>query len=146
MTAAVIFDPRHPADPAGLPDLDSREHIDAMVHGFYRRLLDDPQMAPLFLDVAKVDLNRHLPIICQYWHKMLLGDSSYQRHMMAKHRALDDQHPLTGELHERWLMHFMKNLEGRFVGPYTDKAKRIATRVIDNLHGQLSARRAGLKV
>ncbi|EKF75619.1 hypothetical protein A11A3_02082 [Alcanivorax hongdengensis A-11-3] len=142
MTAVEIF---HPAalrdDDQALPDLDCHDNIDAMVHGFYRRLLDDPLMAPLFLEVAQVDLQAHLPIICQYWHKMLLGEKGYQRHMMAKHRALDDQQSLTGEHHERWLAHFMANLEGRFAGPYTDKAKRIASRVIDNLYGQLSARR-----
>ena len=112
-----------------------------MVHGFYRRLLDDPVMAPMFLDVAAIDLQQHLPTICQYWYKMLLGETDYRRHMMAKHRALDDKQPLTGEHHERWLQHFMNNLDGRFAGPYTDRARHIAFRVMDNLYAQLSKRR-----
>ena len=73
--------------------------------------------------------------------KMLLGEQDYQRHMMAKHRALDDREPLTGEHHERWLGHFMANLEGRFAGPMTDRARLIAQRVMHNLYMQLSARR-----
>ncbi|WP_290537874.1 MULTISPECIES: group III truncated hemoglobin [Alcanivorax] len=142
MTAVQYFQPgNHGQDDSDLPDLDCRENIDAMVHGFYGRLLDDPVMAPMFLDVAAIDLDKHLPIICQYWHKMLLGDRDYRRHMMAKHRALDDKQPLTGEHYERWLWHFMKNLEGRFAGICTEKSKRIATRVIDNLHSQISIRR-----
>ena len=112
-----------------------------MVHGFYRRLLDDPVMAPMFLDVAAIDLQQHLPTICQYWYKMLLGETDYRRHMMAKHRALDDKQSLTGEHHERWLQHFMNNLDGRFAGPYTDRARHIAFRVMDNLYAQLSKRR-----
>ena len=112
-----------------------------MVHGFYQRLLKDPVMAPVFLEVAGIDLQQHLPTICQYWYKMLLGEQDYQRHMMAKHRALDDREPLTGEHHERWLGHFMANLEGRFAGPMTDRARLIAQRVMHNLYMQLSARR-----
>jgi len=142
MTAVQYFQPgNHRQDDSELPDLDCRENIDAMVHGFYRRLLDDPVMSPMFLDVAAINLQQHLPTICQYWYKMLLGERDYQRHMMAKHRALDDKQPLTGEHHERWLQHFMNNLEGRFAGPCTDRARHIAFRVMDNLYAQLGARR-----
>ena len=35
----------------------------------------------------------------------------------------------------------MNNLDGRFAGPYTDRARHIAFRVMDNLYGQLSKRR-----
>ena len=142
MTAVQYFQPgNHRQDDSELPDLDCRENIDAMVHGFYRRLLDDPVMSPMFLDVAAINLQQHLPTICQYWYKMLLGERDYQRHMMAKHRALDDKQPLTGEHPERWLQHFMNNLDGRFAGPYTDRARHIAFRVMDNLYAQLNKRR-----
>jgi len=96
MTAVQYFQPGNPQQgDSDLPDLDCRDNIDAMVHGFYRRLLDDPVMAPMFLEVAAIDLQQHLPTICQYWYKMLLGESDYRRHMMAKHRSLDDKQPLT---------------------------------------------------
>ena len=141
MTAVEYYRPgSQETEDSDLPDLDCREQIDAMVHGFYQRLLNDPVMAPVFLDVAKVDLGKHLPVICQYWHKMLLGDREYQRHMMAKHRALDDQVRLTGEHHERWLGHFMANLNGRYAGPNTDRARRLAATIMDNLYHQLSQR------
>jgi len=144
MSAVEIFIPGQTATgDKSLPDLDCKEAIDAMVYGFYRRLLDDPEMAPVFFEVAKIDLGKHLPVICQYWHKMLLGDRSYQRHMMQKHRDLDDQLPLTGVHHERWLGHFMANLEGRFAGPNTDRARRLAARIMDNLYLQLQTRRTG---
>ena len=142
MTAVAYYRPGEPPEAEGkLPDLDCRETIDAMVQGFYQRLLHDPVMAPLFLEVARIDLGSHLPVISQYWYKMLLGEDAYQRHMMAKHRALDDQVPLTGEHHERWLNHFMTNLEGRYAGPYTNRARRLAATIMDNLYNQLQSRR-----
>ena len=44
-----------------LPDLDSREQVERFVDLFYQRLLEDEVMAPIFLDVAGVELQQHLP-------------------------------------------------------------------------------------
>lgn len=137
------FDPgaaARDAGPGDKPDLDSAANIERMVALFYQRLLGDPLLAPLFLEVARVDLDEHLPIIARYWNKMLLREPGYDRHMMAKHRALDDREPLTGAHHERWLSHFYATLDEHFHGPYSDRARRIAARVIDNLYQQLSTR------
>lgn len=140
MSAPVVFDPRGVEAPvtACLPDLSSHERIDQMVAGFYQRLLSDEVMAPLFLDVARIDLQTHLPLISQYWYKMLLGDNGYQRHTMKKHRQLHAKQALTGEHHERWLQHFFTYLDRHFSGPNTDRAKHIAQRVMFNLYDQLS--------
>ena len=70
------------------PDLDSAEHIAAFVDAFYERVLADPQLAPIFLDTAGVDLAQHLPHIRAYWEKLILGREGYRRHTMNIHRAL----------------------------------------------------------
>ncbi|HAI88525.1 MAG TPA: globin, partial [Alcanivorax sp.] len=72
--------------------------------------------------------------------KMLLGDTAYDRHMIAKHRAVHDKQPLTGAHHERWLALFTANLQEHFSGPNTDRARLLAARVMDNLYRQLSQR------
>ncbi|AFT69712.1 hypothetical protein B5T_01430 [Alloalcanivorax dieselolei B5] len=126
---------------SGRPDLDSPEQIDRMVSLFYQRILEDPLLAPVFLEVARIDLDEHLPLIAAFWKKLLLGDDRYNRHMMAKHRAVDDKMPLTGAHHERWLALFVASLDEHFDGPYTDRARHLAARIIDNLYEQLSQRR-----
>ena len=63
-----------------VPDLDNRDNIDRFVDYFYKRILADPVLAPIFVDVAEVDLAVHLPHIKDYWCKLLLGDKNYQRH------------------------------------------------------------------
>lgn len=148
MTAKMIFPDnpgQHRHSPASgtsrdaLPDLDAPEPIRDFVHRFYRRLLDDPLMAPVFLDVAEVDLDEHLPIIEQYWRKMLLGEQGYQRHTIRKHRAVHHKAPLRGEHFERWLQHFHETLNDYYQGPFTDRARHIAARVMHNLYMQLTA-------
>ena len=78
-----------------LPDLDNQQRIDEFVDRFYARLLHDQELAAIFLDVAQVDLQVHLPHIKSYWAKLLLGSSEYQRHTMNIHRQLNDKQLLT---------------------------------------------------
>ena len=54
------------------PDLDSRERIEYFVDRFYERLLADEQLAPIFVDVAQIDLDVPLPHIKDYWCKCSL--------------------------------------------------------------------------
>lgn len=120
-----------------LPDLDNPQHIDRFVDAFYARVLADPLLAPLFTKVAQVDLTEHLPRIKAYWRKMLLGDSDYRRHMMRKHRELDNRQPLTYEHYQRWLQLFEETLEKHHCGPVTERASQLARRVAGNMRRNL---------
>ncbi|MCG8669379.1 MAG: group III truncated hemoglobin, partial [Pseudomonadales bacterium] len=102
------------------PDLDNETAISQMVDLFYDQLLDDQTMAPLFLEVAKVDLRAHLPTISLYWQKMLLGDKRYHNNTMAKHRIINRRHPFTIEHYDLWLFYFINTSQTHFSGPYTD--------------------------
>lgn len=119
------------------PDLDTPEHIDRFVDAFYARVLRDPQLAPLFLDVAGVDLAVHLPRIKAYWRKMLLGEQGYQRHMMRKHRELDARQPLTAADYARWLALFEETLDCGYSGPQSERARTLARRIAGNMRQNL---------
>ena len=123
------------------PDLDNPAAIHRMVQIFYARLLDDPVMAPVFLEVAGVHLADHLPIIEGYWCKMLLGHTTYSRNMVKKHEGVDDMAPLTEDHFRLWLHHFEQTLSAHFSGPYTDKARELARTILRNLAYWLAERR-----
>lgn len=125
------------------PDLDSGKEIERFVRRFYDRLLADPELAPFFLEVAGVDLDAHLPLIAAYWKKMLLGEPGYDRHTMARHRALHGKRSLTPEHGRRWLAHFEATLDAHYAGPVTERARRVARNVMKNLMRQLAARSGG---
>ncbi len=116
------------------PDLDSREHVEGFVDAFYDKVLADPTLAPIFLDVAAVDLKVHLPHIKNYWSKLLLGETGYRRHTMNIHRALNQKRNLEQADFERWLSLFIGTLEEGFCGPQTERAKRIAASIAANMH------------
>jgi len=114
-------------------DLDSSAHIERFVKAFYARVLRDSELAPIFLEVAKIDLDKHLPLICSYWEKLLLGDPSYQRHTMNIHRQVHAQQPFTDDHFSRWLRLFIETCDQLCDGPYAEKAKRTATRIAGNM-------------
>ena len=115
-------------------DLDTSEAIDEMLDAFYRKVLADDRLRPLFLDVAKIDLRTHLPCIRAYWCKLLLGErDGYQSNMVARHLALHEQHPLQLDDFERWLELFRETVNADFTGPSADRAKTLATRIAGNL-------------
>ncbi len=119
------------------PDLDCRENIERFVDLFYQRMLADPQLAPIFVDVAEIDLEVHLPHIKDYWCKLLLGERAYQRHTMNIHRQLHGKRPLRAEDFQRWLAFFTATLEDNFEGERTDRAGRVAASIAANMQASL---------
>ncbi|UEX76496.1 group III truncated hemoglobin [Spiribacter halobius] len=100
-----------------------------LVRAFYARLLDDPLMAPVFVDVAGVDLSHHLPRIEAFWRRMLFREPGYRRHMIAHHERVQDLQPLTRAHFQRWQAHFLFTLDERFHGPEAERAARLARRI-----------------
>lgn len=119
------------------PDLDSREQVERFVRQFYAGLLRDPVLAPIFLDVAGIDLSVHLPHIVDYWCKLLLGDSAYRRHTMNIHRRLHAKRQLRAGDFDRWLEYFIDAVDAGWEGPGAEGAKRIATAIAGNMQRAL---------
>jgi hemoglobin len=120
------------------PDLDSRENIDLFVDQFYARMLADEQLAPIFVDVAEIDLAVHLPHIKDYWRKLLLGEKNYQRHTMDIHRQLHAKRPLQQQDFQRWLAFFVATVDANFEGERAERAKRVAATIAANMEKSLS--------
>ena len=119
------------------PDLDCRENIERFVDLFYERLLADEQLAPIFVDVAEIELAVHLPHIKDYWCKLLLGEKGYQRHTMNIHRELHGKRPLRRGDFERWLAFFTATVDAHFVGERAERAKQVAAAIAANMEKSL---------
>lgn len=114
-------------------DLDSPEKIARLIDAFYARVLADPRLAPIFIDVAAIDLEQHLPHIRAYWEKLLLGGQDYHRHTMNIHRDLNDRHPLLAADFARWLQLFCDSVDELYAGEKASRAKQIAAHIAANM-------------
>ena len=119
------------------PDMDSRQNIEFFVDRFYEGLLADEQLAPIFVDVAEIDMAVHLPHIKDYWCKLLLGEKGYQRHTMNIHRQLHTKRALHPRDFQRWLDFFVSTVDGHFAGERSERAKQVAAAIAANMEQSL---------
>lgn len=110
-------------------DIEERGDVEALVRAFYGRALTDPVIGFLFTDVAKLDLEAHVPVITSFWETILLGAQSYGGGAFAVHAGLDRKAKLRPGHFQRWLVLWRTTVDEHFTGPRADEAKRHAERV-----------------
>jgi len=111
------------------PDIRSRDDIQLLVDDFYKRVLDDQLLGPVFLDVAKIDIEHHLPTMYSFWASLLLTEGSYHGAPFPKHFAL--QQHLSSAHFTRWLEIFNQTLDTHFSGEVTERARARAHSIAD---------------
>ena len=125
-----------PTDPPR-PDIATRADIAKLVVTFYGRAFQDELLGPVFVDVAKLDLDEHLPTMCDFWETVLLGARSYGGGAFVPHAHLHAQVPLTRQHFERWLAIWTHTVHDLHHGPVADEAIDRAQRVASAFHGRL---------
>ena len=123
-------------------DIETRADIDELMNRFYARAIDDDTIGYIFTDVAKLDLERHLPIIGDFWETLLFGTGNYQKHgrnPLQIHAVLHQKSPLTTKHFRRWLEIFRETVDETFAGTRADfiklRAEAIANRMQNFMSG-----------
>lgn len=119
------------------PDLTSRKHIHNLVVGFYRELIMDEVLGPIFEEVAEVDWSKHIPLLIDYWCRVLLGHQTYQGAILVAHRHVHDQQAFTADHFDRWYSFWVATIDQTWAGPLAEKAKSHAAKVGGSLARQL---------
>jgi hemoglobin len=122
-----------------VPDLDSREHIDALLVAFYDQALEDEVLGPVFR-AARMELVSHLPRIAAFWEKTLLGTGHYDGRPMQVHRHLMQTAGLAERHFARWLQLWQESIHESFAGPRADQAAEDAVRIGEAMLGRPAAR------
>lgn len=73
---------------SGLRDLADRDDVVELLGDFYNRAFADDLLRPVFVDIAQMDLSRHLPAITDFWCKAVLKEGAYRNNVFAPHRDL----------------------------------------------------------
>jgi hemoglobin len=118
-------------------DIETRADCERLVRAFYGRALSDPVIGFLFTDVARLDLEAHVPQITSFWETILLGAQSYGGGAFAPHVSLHRQVPLKAGHFQRWLALWRATVDELFAGPRAELAKAHAQRVADAFHRRL---------
>lgn len=136
----VVDRARPEADlPTRRPDIAGREDLRDLLADFYGRAFRDELLGPLFVDIARMDLGAHLPVMCDFWETVLFRTGSYRRNALHPHLRLHALAPLRAEHFGRWLALWTATVDARHAGPKAELAKVQAERIA----GAMSRRTAG---
>jgi hemoglobin len=122
-----------------LRDIETREDCERLVRAFYSQALVDPIIGWIFVDVAKLDVEAHVPQIASFWETILLGARSYAGGAFAPHAAIHMRAPLRAGHFERWVWLWCNTVDALFAGERAELAKSHARRVARAFHGRLDA-------
>ena len=107
-------------------DIESREDVFLLVKRFYELLLGDDSISYLFTDVAKINLDHHLPVLVNFWDSILFQSDTYHKNAMQPHLVLNQKSPLTKQHFETWLRYFNETVDELFEGEKAFLAKERA--------------------
>jgi hemoglobin len=110
-------------------DIESRGDIHDLVVAFYREVVFDDVLAPVFGEVVEVDWAVHIPRLIDYWCRVLLGEVGYAGAILAAHRDVHEIEPLQVEHFDRWYALWVDAIDQRWAGPRAGKAKTHAAHI-----------------
>lgn len=116
-------------------DIETREDIDFWMKMFYERAFADELLGFIF-EAAALDLERHLPVIGDFWETLLLGKNVYQvhgRNPLRIHAVLNEKTPLLPKHFRRWLEIFRAVTDEYFAGERAGFAKLRAAAIADRM-------------
>jgi hemoglobin len=98
-------------------DVENAADLEAIVRLFYERMLKDPIIGFIFVDVVKIELETHLPVIVDFWFDVLFKARQspprtlYRGNTLQKHLAVNELVSLKPGHFTRWLYLFSKSID-----------------------------------
>ncbi len=115
-----------------LPDIATEDDIRILVDSFYGKVNADDLLSPIFNDVARVDWEKHLPLLYQFWSTLLFRTNTYQGRPWPKHAFL----PIKADHFARWVALFKATVDEHFSGPKATEAKNLAASIADTFQNR----------
>ena len=119
-----------------MKDIETRQDLELLLSEFYEIAIADTIIGHHFNDL---DLESHMPVIVNFWEKVLLGKPVYYGNPMAVHKVLHDKSNLKLEHFQRWVEIFSAKVDEHFEGEIADSAKLRAKMVAHSFNQRLNA-------
>lgn len=107
-------------------DLVSKNDIVLLVNTFYEKVQKDEAIGFIFNDIAKVNWEKHLPIMYDFWENTLFFTGTYSGNPVQLHTGLHQLMPLTIAHFDQWTYLFNQTVDELFEGEKANLAKQRA--------------------
>jgi hemoglobin len=104
-------------------DISTREDLELLMRAFYEKLLHDDAINYVFTDVAKINLEEHLPHIVSFWEQNILNVGNYRNNVLKIHLDLNEKIQFTETHFNTWLSHLENTIDQHFAGENAEKMK-----------------------
>lgn len=118
-------------------DISSRKDIELLVSEFYQKVKADETLGPVFTEVAKINWEKHLPLMCDFWENAILFTGSYQGNPMDLHTHLHKAMPLLLVHFQKWNQLFINTVDSLFKGEKALLAKQRALKISEVLQSRI---------
>ena len=119
-------------------DIENRKDIEQLINAFYEKVREDELIGFIFNDVAKVNWQKHLPVMYDFWENIIFYTNNYSGNPMMVHMHLSQRTPLTKEHFERWLKLFTGTVDELFQGAKATTAKEKAQSIANIMQVKIS--------
>lgn len=127
------------ANSTTMKDIETRADLEVFTKAFYNKLMGDKKVSYIFTDVAKIDLEEHLPVITDFWELSIFHTGNYHNNPMHVHMQLNDKEQLTSDHFDVWLAHFNATVDDLFAGLNAEKIKTRALSIATIMKIKVSA-------
>jgi hemoglobin len=108
------------------PDIAGRPDIELLVSRFYEKVRADELLGPIFDGVAKVDWSSHIPRLCDFWERVILGTGNFRGNPLGVHANLALLTDMDWPRFRRWLDLFEATVDELFEGERASHIKNAA--------------------
>ena len=97
-------------------DIENRKDIELLITAFYKKVKADDTIGYIFNDIAKVNWEKHLPVMFDFWENVLFYTGKYEGNPMNIHQHINRVVPLTKRHFKKWEELFTKTVDELFEG------------------------------
>ena len=107
-------------------DISNRDDIATLVDAFYDKVKVNPVIGYFFNDVVKVNWEKHLPKMYDFWEGIVFGSSGYSGNPMNVHKAVHALHAFSKSDFDEWLKLFRQTVDEMYEGANAELIKQRA--------------------
>lgn len=122
-------------------DISHRGDIELLINSFYDKVKRDDVIGFIFNDVAKVNWEKHLPVMYDFWENIIFLAGNYTGNPMTVHIYVNQLTPFKDEHFERWLKLFTSTVDELFIGKKAALAKERAQSIATIMQAKIIMQR-----
>ncbi len=107
-----------------MKEIENRQDIETLMISFYGVAMKDELIGHFFTEVVPLDLEKHIPLISDFWETVIFDKAVYRGNVFGVHAHIHTLFAFEDKHFERWVLLFKQAVDGLFTGVNAEKIKQ----------------------